>query len=33
MAYEGRSHNAASLEQARLTYGFIREWLDDGSDR
>ena len=24
---------AASLEQARLTYGFIREWLDDGSGR
>ena len=24
---------AASLEQARLTYGFIREWLHDGSGR
>ena len=24
---------AATLEQARLTYGFIREWLDDGSGR
>ena len=24
---------ATSLEQARLTYGFIREWPDDGSGR
>ena len=24
---------AASLEQARLTFGFLREWLDDGSHK
>ena len=24
---------AASLEQARLTFGYLREWMDDGSGR